>query len=187
MRYIIVDLEATCWENVRDYDRMETIEIGALELASAKGPETSEFNSFIRPVAKRELSEFCQELTSIRQRHVDAAEVFSAVFPAFLEWIGPEPFTLCSWGGYDLTQFQIDCRRHGLTFPESFQNHVNLKKLFARVWMVKVCGMARALQHAGLPLTGTHHRGIDDARNIAALAVLVLPAREQELARGSAV
>jgi hypothetical protein len=26
MRYIVVDLEATCWENVRDFDRMETIE-----------------------------------------------------------------------------------------------------------------------------------------------------------------
>jgi inhibitor of KinA sporulation pathway (predicted exonuclease) len=35
VRYIIVDLEATCWENVRDYERMETIEIGAVELLSA--------------------------------------------------------------------------------------------------------------------------------------------------------
>ena len=29
MRFIVVDLEATCWEDVRDYARMETIEIGA--------------------------------------------------------------------------------------------------------------------------------------------------------------
>ncbi|MFC3862567.1 hypothetical protein ACFOPQ_17525 [Deinococcus antarcticus] len=29
--------------------------------------------------------------------------------------------------------------------------------------------MARALRHAGLPLEGSHHRGADDAWNIAAL------------------
>lgn len=29
--------------------------------------------------------------------------------------------------------------------------------------------MARALQMVGLPLDGSHHRGLDDARNIAKL------------------
>ena len=41
MRYIIVDLEATCWEGVRDYGRMETIEIGAVELPAADAPRTA--------------------------------------------------------------------------------------------------------------------------------------------------
>src|SRR5690606_9423331 len=75
-------------------------------------------------------------------------------------------------------QFRIDCRRHGLEFPASFERHVNLKKEFARLMRVKLCGMKRALVHAGLPLAGTHHRGIDDARNIARLAALVLPVLE---------
>ena len=35
--------------------------------------------------------------------------------------------------------------------------------------------MERALARIGLPLEGTHHRGIDDARNIARLAALMLP------------
>ena len=29
--------------------------------------------------------------------------------------------------------------------------------------------MAQALEHLGMELQGTHHRGIDDARNIAAI------------------
>jgi inhibitor of KinA sporulation pathway (predicted exonuclease) len=33
--------------------------------------------------------------------------------------------------------------------------------------------MAQALQLAGLPLEGRHHRGVDDAWNIAALALLL--------------
>lgn len=184
MRYIIVDLEATCWEDVRDFDCMETIEIGAVELPTAGEPPSREFSRFIRPVAEPHLSEFCRRLTSIRQRDVDAAGGFWAVFPEFLEWIGEEPFVLRSWGGYDLTQFRIDCRRHGLAFPPSFERHVNLKKEFARLLSIKVCGMERAMAHAGLPLEGTHHRGIDDARNIARLAALVLPALESSGASG---
>lgn len=175
MRYIIADLEATCWEDVRDYDRMETIEIGAVEMLSAHEPPGREFARFIRPVAEPRLSAFCQKLTTIRQADVDRADPFWAVFPEFVDWIGDEPFVLCSWGDYDLTQFRTDCRRHGLRLPPSFERHLNLKKTFARLFGFKVSGMARALAQAGLPLEGTHHRGIDDARNIARLAALVLP------------
>lgn len=178
MRYIVVDLEATCWENVRDFGRMETIEIGAVELPAADEPPSREFSRFIRPVAEPELSEFCRRLTTIRQEDVDRAEEFPAVFREFLAWIGKEPFVLCSWGGYDLNQFRRDCRRHGVAFPLSFERHVNLKKEFARLMNIKPCGMNRALRHAGLPLEGTHHRGIDDARNIARLAARVLPTLE---------
>ncbi|HWO78436.1 MAG TPA: 3'-5' exonuclease, partial [Bacillus sp. (in: firmicutes)] len=34
-------------------------------------------------------------------------------------------------------------------------------------------GMARALEMLKLPLEGTHHRGIDDARNIAKIFVRI--------------
>jgi inhibitor of KinA sporulation pathway (predicted exonuclease) len=34
MRYIVVDLEATCWDGVRGSPKMEIIEIGAVQLAS---------------------------------------------------------------------------------------------------------------------------------------------------------
>ena len=180
MRYVIVDLEATCWENVRDPGRMEIIEIGAVLLRSGAGPVEKEFCEFVRPVVDRRLSDFCTSLTSIRQADVDAADEFWAVFPRFVEWIGGEPIVLCSWGAYDLNQIRTDCRRHGLAVPPAFENHVNLKKEFARVRNVRVCGMARALEHAGLPLQGTHHRAIDDARNIARLATLVLPVLDAE-------
>lgn len=178
MRYIVADLEATCWEHTRDPDRMEIIEIGAVELPAAGEPPSREFGRFVRPVAEPELSDFCRRLTTIRQRDVDAADDFKAVFPAFVEWIGPGPFVLCSWGGYDLSQFRTDCARHGLALPATFERHINLKKEFARLLGVKPCGMERALARAGLPLEGTHHRGTDDARNIARLAALVLPALE---------
>ena len=47
--------------------------------------------------------------------------------------------------------------------------------------------MARALEIAGLPLESTHHRGFDDARNIARSAILVLPRLEAERTRLASV
>ena len=175
MQFIIVDLEATCWENVRSYNRMEIIEIGAVRLCSPDGEPTDEFSEFIKPVAEPTLSEFCSSLTTIKQSDVDSAPIFPIVFHRFLEWIGSEPYFLCSWGGYDKTQFNVDCDRHDVEFPNEFNNHINLKKEFARTFSVKSCGMKRALSIAGILQSGTHHRGIDDARNIAKLAKLILP------------
>ena len=46
--------------------------------------------------------------------------------------------------------------------------HINVKNLLALTqnWETEV-GMATALDKLGLPLEGTHHRGVDDAWNIA--------------------
>ena len=182
MRYIVVDLEATCWEGVRSPD-MEIIEIGAVALAGVDGPGDGAFGAFVRPVVQPRLSEFCTALTSIRQEDVDGADYFPAVLRRLRTWIGSKPFRLCSWGNYDLNQLRNDCRRHHLQLPPTFERgHVNLKREFARVFRVKRCGMARALEMAGLSLQGTHHRGIDDARNIARLATLILPRLEVESA-----
>jgi inhibitor of KinA sporulation pathway (predicted exonuclease) len=180
MRYVIVDLEATCWEDVRGSPKMEIIEIGAVLLPASEGPAAGEFASFVRPVVDPVLSAFCTKLTSIRQADVDAAEPFPLVFPRFVEWIGDGPFVLCTWGAYDLNQFRQDCRRHRIPLPAAFERHVNVKKEFARLRGVKSCGMAAALRIAGIPLEGTHHRAIDDARNIAKLAAWVLPRLEAE-------
>ena len=171
MRFIIFDLEATCWADRRASDEMETIEIGAVEL-EPNGAALSEFGCFVRPVVHPQLSEFCTQLTSIAQSDVDGAATFPVAFASFVEWAQSDgsPFTLVSWGAYDPRQLQTDCARHALDYPVSFERHVNLKQVFGKAYGVKPPGMTRALQMLQLPLEGTHHRGIDDARNIVAIA-----------------
>jgi 3'-5' exoribonuclease 1 len=181
MRYLIVDLEATCRQKGPEaVSRMEIIEIGAVMLASATGPIVSEFDSFVRPSCDPTLSDFCMELTSITQEQVDSADPFPVVFERFMEWAGAEPFVLCSWGLYDLQQFEVEFRQHGMRKPLSFNRHINLKRAFAEMRGIKPCGMKRALEIAGIPLEGTHHRGIDDARNIARLATAILSGIEDK-------
>ena len=46
-------------------------------------------------------------------------------------------------------------------------NHISLKHQYAEIkGLRKPIGMGRALKKERLELDGTHHRGIDDARNI---------------------
>jgi inhibitor of KinA sporulation pathway (predicted exonuclease) len=51
---------------------------------------------------------------------------------------------------------------------------MNLKDLFARRVGGRRRGNHNALARVGLTATGTHHRGIDDARNIARLLPFAL-------------
>src|SRR5262245_4403475 len=180
MRYVIVDLEATCWEKGTNPSRMEIIEIGSVRLKASDAEPDGEFARFVRPVAEPRLSAFCTNLTSIQQADVDNADDFSIVFPAILEWIGQEPFTLCSWGAYDLNQFRVDCQRHRIPFPSTFERHINLKKAFAEWKGIKPGGMKAALSILNLPLDGQHHRAISDARNIGKIARILLPYVEQK-------
>jgi len=166
-RIVIFDLEATCWDRgEHNPDEMEIIEIGAV-LADAKSMrKLDEFNSFIRPVRNPVLSDFCVDLTSIKQTDVDGADTFPTVFTNFLNWMGDlESIRIASWGAYDLKQIQQDCGYHKLTNPFT-DRHINLKKQFSNLYAGKKFGMKRALRLLGLSLEGTHHRGIDDARNI---------------------
>ena len=175
MDLIVVDLEATCWDTPRPGSQMEIIEIGAVRLDAAL-TIVDEFDSFVRPVIEPKLSQFCTALTTIKQADVGGADMFPAVFARFLEWIGAGPYRLCSWGFFDVGQFRLDCTRFGLVFPEQFESdHLNIKQVFADWKGVRRCGMTAALDLLGLPLAGTHHRGIDDARNIARIVQGTLP------------
>ena len=180
MRYVIVDLEATCWQKKSHPERKEIIEIGAVMMESEKWSIIGEFSEFVRPINEPVLSDFFTELTSIKQQDVDYVDEFGIVFGRFLDWIGNEPFYLCSWGKYDYRQFKIDCEMHGITFPKTFERHINLKKDFSVLKGVPPCGMKKALYILEMPLKGTHHRGIDDARNIAKIARVVLPVMANE-------
>lgn len=166
MNYIILDLEATCWKE-RSIDKQnEIIEIGAVKFDSI-GNALGEFNAFVKPKLNPELSEFCVQLTSITQAEIDAAEPYPIVITKFQDWINLDTeYLLCSWGFYDRSQFEKDCRLHGLRF-DWVHRHISLKHQYTSIANVKKpVGMGKALRNENLTLEGTHHRGIDDARNI---------------------
>lgn len=170
---IVFDLEATCWEKGTVVERQEILEVGAVRLDGGL-TVTGEFQRFVRPVAEPTLSDFCLRLTGIRQDDVDAADAFPGVLGSFADWAGPGPARFASWSTYDLRQLRADCRRHGLALPPVMENHLDLRQVFAERFKAEPTTMKRALEMAGLPLEGAHHRALDDARNIARLAQTLL-------------
>jgi inhibitor of KinA sporulation pathway (predicted exonuclease) len=164
MDYIVLDLEATCWKN--NFGKVnEIIEIGALKF-NKDGAYVDEFSAFVRPRLNPILSEFCKQLTSIKQEDTDRADDFPTVINEFIHWIGKE-YTLLSWGAYDKNQLIKDCRLHDLDH-DWVMNHINIKQKHAKIKNLgKPCGMEIALAIEGFQLEGIHHRGIDDARNTA--------------------
>ena len=166
MNYIVLDLEATCWKNRHTNKPNEIIEIGAVKIDSS-GRIVDEFSEFVRPKLHPFLSDFCKELTTITQEDIDNADFFHTVIEAFKTWINlKEPYILCSWGYYDKNQFVSDCELHDLD-TEWVEPHISIKHQYAEIKGIRrPIGMAGALKLEMISLDGTHHRGIDDARNI---------------------
>lgn len=159
---VVFDLEATCWTN-RAVGPNETIEIGAVMIDS--GEEISSFDAFVKPKIHPILSDFCKNLTSIEQEDVDGAFPFPDIFEKFVEWCGD--CHLWSWGLYDRNQLERDALLHGGSTSFLLGCHYNLKEEFSRRRNIRrKYGMKKAMHLCGIPMTGTHHRGIDDARNI---------------------
>jgi 3'-5' exoribonuclease 1 len=190
--YLVIDVEATCERGgLLPPKETEIIEIGAVLVRSGTFAPEGEFQTFVRPVAHPRLTPFCTELTSIAQADVDRAPTFSAAVAALAAFIGGRDALFCSWGEYDRNQFKRDAQRHRVGLPFGGR-HLNLKALFSEtLGESERFGMAGALRRVGLRLEGTHHRGIDDARNIAKLLPYALGVAEapragaREWARGA--
>jgi 3'-5' exoribonuclease 1 len=167
LNLLIVDLEATCWEAPHHRaGNMEIIEIGAILVSIENPAQIQEYQTFVRPIRFPELSEYCINLTSTRRQDVNSADPFPVAFAKFMRWVGdPNAMRFSSWGEYDRKQLIKDCLFHRVPYPFE-AGHFNIKKYFAEKCSCKPQGMAQALKRLNIELKGTHHRAIDDARNI---------------------
>ncbi|MBE9040456.1 exonuclease domain-containing protein [Oscillatoriales cyanobacterium LEGE 11467] len=168
---MVLDLEATCCDRKTiSRNQMEIIEMGAVMVETQNLTPVDEFQTFVKPTLNPQLTEFCRQLTSISQAQVDRAPTYPEAAKHLQSWLARYPnFLFGSWGDYDRKQFEQDSKFHDISYPIA-SVHINLKKFFStNQGFKKRYGMAQALELAGISLEGTHHRGIDDARNIAKL------------------
>jgi inhibitor of KinA sporulation pathway (predicted exonuclease) len=167
--YLIVDVEATCSDDASvPRQEMEIIEIGAVMQNARTFEVESEFRTFVRPLRHAQLTDFCTVLTGIAQVDVADAPGFPEAMDAMKKWAYAYDDSLfSSWGDYDRKQFMQDCGYHRIAYPFR-SGHKNLKAAFTSAMSLsKKCGIEDALCHLGLDFEGSHHRGLDDARNIA--------------------
>ncbi len=176
-RFLVVDLEATCSDDGSiTPEEMEIIEIGAC-WATEGGLVLERFQHLVRPLARPILTPFCKQLIGITQEEVDQAPLFPVAARAlqtFANEVTSTDTVWMSWGNYDHKQLTRDAQRHGIAMPLAMP-HKNAKRLFAKAQRIgKEVGMVRACALTGVPLDGQHHRGLDDAVNIAKLMPWVL-------------
>ncbi|MEL7250401.1 MAG: 3'-5' exonuclease [Bacteroidota bacterium] len=166
-KIIIIDLEATCWQKKKPKGvHHDVIEFGVAVLEVATGDILANEGLLVQPTSS-EVSPFCTELTTITAEMVADAPDFKTACQQLGEQFNTKRHPWASFGAYDYNQLQRQCSREQVAFPLSAQ-HLNVKALFAlKHGLQQPLGMAGVLQRLNLPLEGTHHRGIDDARNIA--------------------
>lgn len=169
---LIIDLESTCYQREQEPNNFfsEIIEIGAVVLDKETLEGIEEYQCFVKPVLFPQLSNFCKELTTITQEQVDYGIPLSQALEEIGSLARKHDALFCSWGFYDRQQFKRVCERFGLVYPFR-KEHVSLKHVHSEFYQLpRKLGMEQALRHHQIPLKGIHHRGIDDARNIAKIA-----------------
>ena len=172
---LFVDLEATCWKgNPPEGMYNEIIEIG-IAVVDFKTKEVIESDSIIVKPKYSEISYFCTELTTITPEFIEQHGIpFPDACKILREKFKSKQRLFCSWGKYDYNQINNDCRLHGIEFPMG-REHYNLKPLFSfKHGLTEDKGVDTALQYLGLEFEGTHHRGVDDAKNIAKILKTML-------------
>jgi hypothetical protein len=179
----------------RQREESEIIEIGAAMMRFNPETETyypaEEFSTFIRPRIHPLLTDFCTKLTSIKQEDVDNAPYLDEAVKLFTNWmvemdrvpVHPEVmrdrypfFRMGSWGRYDHRMLQDSMDRENIFSSVILgSNPINLKECYTD--QMKLLrrpihggrGLAAALRANKLDVTGSLHRGVDDARNTARL------------------
>ena len=172
----IIDLESTCWENNIKPKGMlsEIIEIGicTIDITSLKKIKTRSI--LVKPI-QSEISDYCTNLTSITTDLVaKKGTTFGEACNILLNDFDSKNRVWGSWGDYDRAMFYEQCKSLCINYPLN-KSHINLIPLFSLAYNLdKELGMAEALEIAKLELKGIHHRGIDDAINIAELFIDII-------------
>ena len=171
---LVIDIESTCWEGHPPQGQSsEIIEIGICPVKVKSLARTEKRSILVRPEWS-EISEFCTGLTTLTPDMFAVAGTLGGAVRILQQEFHSKDRLWASWGDYDRRQFERVCREHGVAYPFG-PTHLNVKTLFATaIGDDREMGLDGAYNRLGLPLEGTHHRGGDDAWNIAAVLCLLL-------------
>lgn len=166
---LVVDVESTCWKDAPPVgQRSEIIEIGICPVNIASGERFEKDSILVKP-ERSSVSEFCTQLTTLTQEQVDKGISFAEACSILRKKYLSQQRVWASYGDYDRKQFERQCQFQNISYPFG-SRHINVKTLFAVIYALHhEVGMAEALEIINLPLEGVHHRGGDDAWNIACI------------------
>ncbi|KAI8828500.1 ribonuclease H-like domain-containing protein [Chytridium lagenaria] len=191
--YLVFDVEATCQEDNRNFHN-EIIEFPIILIDGRSRTIISEFHSYVRPTLHPILSSYCTNLTGITQETVSTSPLFPNVLESFEDWLSEYsdyPFRNCVFitdGPWDIRDFipkQLDASK--IAKPPYFaKRFINLRRMYENFYSrnpamspaptltrksINLVGMLTGLD---MTFQGREHSGIDDARNIARIALKMM-------------
>ncbi|GFO48394.1 3'-5' exoribonuclease 1 [Plakobranchus ocellatus] len=177
---VVIDFEATCSETNDNFVH-EIIEFPAV-LVDARGQVIcDDFQRFCKPRLNPKLTPFCTSLTGITQTVVDQAQYFPEVLAEFEEWmashkLGTEhKFAVLTDGPWDMSRFlKTQTEISNIPFPRWARQWINLRKAYTAFYGCGKVNLQHMLQDLGMTFEGRPHCGLDDSRNIAAIALRLL-------------
>ncbi|HET6572819.1 MAG TPA: 3'-5' exonuclease [Fimbriiglobus sp.] len=171
---LVIDIEATCWEgNPPAGQTSEVIEIGVCPLEISTLTRLGKRSMMVRP-ERSVVSPFCTGLTTITPEMAAGGVTFREACKTLRREFLADQRAWASFGDYDRKQFERQCRETGMPYPFG-PTHLNVKTLFALSrGLPREIGAREAVEAFGHTFEGTHHRGDDDAWNVAAVLIEVL-------------
>ena len=174
---VVVDFEYTAWEGSlesgwkKKEEKPEIIQIGAVEICLKAGQwkMQREFNQFVRPLLRPDLSEYVIRLTGIPQETIDNFGVsFPVALNALVEFSAKDS-QICA-NGNDWTFLERNCEINDVKNPFKMNQFLNV-----RPYLAKQFGLEEdspKLHSHRLPqliesLEGKAHDALVDARSIA--------------------
>ncbi|EKF33093.1 hypothetical protein MOQ_003040 [Trypanosoma cruzi marinkellei] len=178
---LVLDFEATCEESTPPSYLHEIIEFPVVMVDVRLQRAVAEFHHFVKPKVNPKLSEFCRQLTGIRQEDIDNALPLEDVIRRFERWhaqtIPPGSRTMLATDGpTDLKEFMYihSVSRQGIRFPSMFYQWIDVKRFFAHFFQCQQGKIKAMLDALNCPFEGRLHSGIDDARNVATIVIRML-------------
>lgn len=168
--FLVIDLEATCWRDKTE-GNSEIIEIG---LAVVKDRKIIWNEGIIVKPENSTVSPFCTQLTSLTQADVDKGISLKEACHKLETVYNSKSLPWVSYGMYDFNKLTYECRDKKIDYP-MHGTHINIKsKAINKFNLVDRKGLSEACYTAGIRFEGRHHRGVDDAYNIAKLALTLI-------------
>ena len=173
---LVVDVESTCWKGTPPPGQSsEIIEVGLCPIDVPTLTRLERQSILIKP-AQSEISDFCTQLTTLTPEMFCNAGTLSDAVRVLKTEHHSKDRLWASWGDYDRRQFERVCTDQDVGYPFG-PGHLNVKTLFATALGLRhEVGLDGACQKLGLTMEGTHHRGDDDAWNIAGILCKLLAA-----------
>jgi ERI1 exoribonuclease 2 len=185
---LVLDFEATCWNNLDSKKKQSEIIEFPVVLYDVKNNEiVAEFQQYVIPTEHPKLSDFCIQLTGIQQNQVDNGVPLPTCLLEFMRWIneqmklynmdfpggkgdGTKTCAFVTWSDWDLgVCLKKECNRKRIHCHKMFRKWIDVRALYKLHFKRPLTGLSGALLDLGLQFEGKEHCGLHDARNTARL------------------